>query len=119
MIKSILIMIAYIVFNIVLLFSISPVIDHMFSDLDENKTETQILTEIISQILVVASLWYILDRYLIVVIKNKLNLSKHPFIHKVREVVVAVIFVGLQKHLIRKLEYISGKHPLSSLFLKK
>ena len=39
MIKDIFIMIAYIIFNIVLLFSISPVIDHMFSDLDESKTE--------------------------------------------------------------------------------
>jgi hypothetical protein len=114
---KILIMIIYIIFNIILLFSISPIIDHFFKDLDETESETQILFEIISQILVVACIWYLIDKYIINVIKLKLNLTNQPVVTKVREVVVAVIFVGLQKHLIKKLEYIAGRHPLSKLFL--
>ena len=45
--NKLIIIIGYILLNIVFLFSISPIIDHFFKDLDENESTTQILFEVI------------------------------------------------------------------------
>jgi hypothetical protein len=114
-----LVILLYISVNIVVLFSISPVIDHFFTDLDENDPTYQILAEIIGQILIVSLIWYFMDKYILTKIKESLGIHKNELVEKVRDIVIAVVFVGLQKHLIHKLEYISSKHPLSRLFLTK
>lgn len=112
-----LIILTYISLNIILLFTVSPIIDHFFTDLNEDESTYQILLEVILQILVVSLFWYVMDKYFFTRIKKQLNIEKNEIIGKVRDVVIAVIFVGLQSHLIAKLEYISKKHPFSKFFL--
>lgn len=112
-----LIILTYISLNIIFLFTVSPIIDHFFTDLDEDESTYQILLEVILQILVVSLFWYVMDKYFFTRIKKQLNIEKNEIIGKVRDVVIAVIFVGLQSHLIAKLEYISKKHPFSKFFL--
>jgi len=99
---------------IIILFIIAPIIDHSFTPLDLDKTEsnTQIMFEIISQIIVISLVWYIISEYIIVNINNHLGVTGSKLLTKVREVISAVIMVGLQKNLIAKLEYISLKHPI-------
>jgi hypothetical protein len=97
---------------IIILFMIAPIIDHSFTPLDKTESNTQIMFEIISQIIVISLVWYIISEYIIVNINNHLGVTGSKLLTKVREVISAVIMVGLQKNLIAKLEYISLKHPI-------
>ena len=94
------------------LFIISPIIDHAFSLLDKTESYSHIMFEIISQILVISLAWYIISEFIIVYINSHLGIQGGKFLTKVREVISAVIMVGLQKNLIAKLEFISLKHPI-------
>lgn len=117
--NKLIIVITYISLNILLLFIISPIIDHFFKDLDESESTIQILTEVILQILTIGVIWWFIDSYILIKIKKNLDIHKNEVIGKVRDVVIAVIIVGLQSHLIHKLEYLSKKHPFKNLFLTK
>lgn len=105
-------MIGYIFVNIIILLSISPIIDNLFKDLDKTEDDFRILVEVVVQIFTISIIWYLLDKYIIRKIKFGLNLHKNEIVEKVRDIVIAVILVGLQSHLINKLKYISKKHPL-------
>ena len=100
---------------IIILFLISPIIDHAFSPLDEEEDELEILVEIIGQIIAVSILWYVASEYIISFINKKVGVKDHVMLDKAREVIAAVITVGLQTHLIDKLEYITHKHPFRFL----
>tara|TARA_B100000123_G_C25477148_1_gene317485 strand:- start:42 stop:398 length:357 start_codon:yes stop_codon:yes gene_type:complete len=115
--NKLIIVISYISLNILLLFIISPIIDHFFKDLDESESNIQILSEVIVQILTIGVIWWFIDSYILVKVKKNLDIHKNEIIGKVRDVVIAVIIVGLQSHLIHKLEYLSKKHPFKHLFL--
>ena len=102
---------------IIILFLISPVIDHAFSPLDEEEGELEILVEIIGQIIAVSILLYVSSEYIISFIKKKIGVKDHTILDKAREVIVAVITIGLQTHLVDKLKYITHKHPFRFLNL--
>jgi hypothetical protein len=106
-----------VIFYVVLLLSVSPVIDHLFTPLDKDESEAEILVEIMSQIITISIVWYVISEYVIVRINNKLGIKNHKIIDRAREVIAAVIIVGLQSHLIQKLEYITLKHPFRFLNL--
>ena len=115
--NKLIIVITYISLNILLLFIISPIIDHFFKDLDESESNIQILVEVIIQILTIGIIWWLIDSYILSKVKKNLDIHKNEVIGKVRDIVNGVIIVGLQSHLIHKLEYLSKKHPFKSLFL--
>jgi hypothetical protein len=102
---------------IIILFLISPVIDHAFSPLDEEDSELEILVEIIGQIIAVSIFLYVASEYIISFIKKKIGVKDHTILDKAREVIVAVITIGLQTHLVDKLKYITHKHPFRFLNL--
>lgn len=89
---------------------ISPIVDHLFGKLDEDESNTLILIEIISQILLISIIWYYHSTFLkyIVRIYLKENIDGHEVII---DVVTAIGLIGLQYNMIQKLEYITHKHP--------
>ena len=101
MIKIILVSVIY----IIILFIISPIIDHLFSPLDEEKPEIEIILEIFGQILAVSIAWYIISKYILTFINKKVGgIKSHDILDKSSEIITSVITVGLQSHLIDKLE---------------
>ena len=95
---------------IISLIIISPVVDHMFGKLDKDESNGLILTEIISQIIVISIVWY----YYSLILKQFIKVYLHENIHGhevVIDVVTAVGLIGLQYNMIQKLEYITHEHP--------
>ena len=103
-----------IIYFIILLF-ISPVIDHFFTTLDQDKTikesNFQILGEIILQLIVITIIWYLLHGYLSKYLENILNTEMGEATKAGIDLVSAITLIGLQKNLIDKLEYITHEHP--------
>uniref|UniRef100_A0A6C0CG03 Uncharacterized protein n=1 Tax=viral metagenome TaxID=1070528 RepID=A0A6C0CG03_9ZZZZ len=103
------------VLYIIVLFIVSPVLDHAFSPLDKEESNLEIMLEIIGQIITLTIVWYIISEYFIVKLNNYLGLNGNKIIDKARNVITAVIMVGLQTHLVSKLEYLTHKHPFRFL----
>ena len=103
-----------IIYFIILLF-ISPVIDHFFTTLDQDKTikesNFQIFGEIILQLIVITIIWYLLHGYLSKYLENILNTEMGEATKAGIDLVSAITLIGLQKNLIDKLEYITHEHP--------
>ena len=103
------------VYVIVLIF-ISPVIDHLFTNMEEdlhkNESDIEILSEIISQIIVISIAWYFLHGFLRVNLEKLLNIKIKEGTKTAIDFVSAVVLVGLQKNLIDKLSYITSSHPI-------
>ena len=94
---------------------ISPIIDHFFTTLEEDKAikenNFQILMEIILQLIVVIIIWYFLHGFLSKIIKKYLKITMGVAGKAGVDLVTAITLVGLQKNLIEKLEYITIEHP--------
>jgi|TARA_B110000971_G_C20031584_1_gene511688 hypothetical protein len=103
------------VYVIVLIF-ISPIIDHLFTNMEEdlhkNESDIEILSEIISQIIVISIAWYFLHGFLRVNLEKLLNIKIKEGTKTAIDFVSAVVLVGLQKNLIDKLSYITSSHPI-------
>ena len=113
MIKVLLATVVY----IIVLFIVSPIIDHLFTPLDEGDSNYKIMLEIISQIIVISVIWYLISEIIIFKVNRLLDIKNNKLLNKAREVISAVIIVGLQSHLISKLEYITQEHPFRYLKL--
>ena len=111
-----------IIYFIILLF-LSPVIDHFFTTLDQDKliqeSNFQILSEIILQLIVITIIWYFLHGYLSKYLEYLLNAKMGEATKAGIDLVSAITLIGLQKNLIDKLEYITHEHPfrLSDFYL--
>ena len=103
------------VLYIIVLFIVSPVLDHAFSPLDEQESNLEIMIEIIGQIIALTIVWYIISDFFIIKLNNYLGLKDNKIIDKARNIISAVIMVGLQTHLISKLEYLTHRHPFRFL----
>ena len=103
-----------IIYFIILLF-LSPVIDHFFTTLDQDKliqeSNFQILSEIILQLIVITIIWYLLHGFLSKYLENLLNVKMGEATKSGIDLVSAITLIGLQKNLIDKLEYITHEHP--------
>ena len=103
-----------IIYFFILLF-ISPIIDHFFTTIDQDKTikesNFQILGEIILQLIVITIIWYLLHGYLSKYLENILNTEMGEATKAGIDLVSAITLIGLQKNLIDKLEYITHEHP--------
>jgi len=99
------------VIHIVILFIVAPIIDHAFSPLDKEESNAGILLESITQLLTVSVIWYLMDKFVLHAINKYFNIHKVKMISKVMEIITAIVLIGLQTHLISKLEYITNEHP--------
>tara|TARA_B110000305_G_C18882800_1_gene378358 strand:+ start:201 stop:551 length:351 start_codon:yes stop_codon:yes gene_type:complete len=111
MLKILLVTILY----IIVLFIVSPVLDHAFSPLDKEESNLEIMLEVIGQIITLTVVWYIISEYFIIKLNDYLGLKDNKIIDKARNVISAVIMVGLQTHLVSKLEYLTHRHPFRFL----
>ena len=103
-----------IIYFIILLF-LSPIIDHFFTTLEQDKaikeSNFQILSEIILQLIVITIVWYFLHGYLSKYLEHLLNAKMGEATKAGIDLVSAITLIGLQKNLIDKLEYITHEHP--------
>ena len=103
-----------IIYFIILLF-LSPVIDHFFTTLDQDKaikeSNFQILSEIILQLIVITTIWYLLHGFLSKHLEHILNVKMEEATQSGVDLVSAITLIGLQKNLIDKLGYITHEHP--------
>ena len=106
------------IIHIAILFTIAPIIDHAFTPLHKDESNAEILFEIITQLLTICVVWYILEKYILHAINKYFGVHDVKIIKTITDILAAVILIGLQSHLISKLEYITHEHPfrLFSLF---
>ena len=110
--KSILFkLIIFSVIYVSILIFISPIIDHLFNELDESQTNYKTLSEIIIQITCLAIVWYYLHKFLKTILKAKFHIKMGEPSENLMDFISAIVLVGLQKNLIHKLEYITYEHP--------
>ena len=103
------------VYVVVLIF-ISPIIDHLFTNMEEdlhkNESDIHILGEVILHIIVISISWYLLHGFLRVNLERLLNIQIKEGTKTAIDFVSAVVLVGLQTNLIDKLTYITSAHPM-------
>jgi len=99
------------VIHILILFAIAPIIDHAFSPLHKDESNAEILFEIITQLLTVSLAWYCLEKYILHTINKLFKVHNVTMIHTIVDIISAIVMIGLQSHLISKLEYITHEHP--------
>ena len=104
-------LILFSILYISILIFISPIIDHLFNELDESKSNLLILGEIIVQITCVAIIWYYLHKILKNILKTKFHITMKEPSENLMNFISAIVLTGLQKNLIHKLEYITYEHP--------
>ncbi len=102
---------------ICIIYSIAPIVDHLFTPLNKEKSEIQLVIESMSQIITISVIWYGISEYIVKSMNLSLGVKGHPLINKTKEVVGALIMVGLQTHLIEKLEYITHLHPFRKYYI--
>tara|TARA_Y100000389_G_scaffold197539_1_gene232316 strand:- start:16 stop:381 length:366 start_codon:yes stop_codon:yes gene_type:complete len=102
---------------ILILFFVAPVVDHAFTPLHKEETNLEIFFEIIIQILTVATIWFILNKYINIIINKYINIKNMRSIELSLSIVSGLVFVGLQTHLQSKLHYITKEHPFRILRL--
>ena len=104
----------FIVLYEIFLIMFSPLIDHFFTTLDQDKllkeTNTEILVEIISHIVVLTIAFLFLDVMIQMIIKG-IKAKNFEAYKTAAELLTAITLIGLQKNLINKLNYITHEHP--------
>ena len=110
------------IFSLIYLVSlifIAPAIDHLFSDLKtdigKQKTNIQIMIEIMIHIVFLSVIWYFIHKYIKRSLESILNVKVKEYTKTTIDIVSAIALVGLQKNLLEKLEYITIKHPFRIL----
>jgi len=104
---------------VTVLIFLAPLIDHLFTSLEEDKlikeSNYQILSEIILHVVVLTITWYLLKKYLSQLIEKLLNFEMRdaagPVVKTAINFISAVALTGLQTNLIAKLRYITLEHP--------
>lgn len=104
----------FIILYEIFLIIFSPVIDHAFTTLDQDKllkeTNTEILTEIIMHIIVLTVAFLFLDKGIQIIIKGIRTKNLEAY-KTAAELLTAITLIGLQRNLIDKLNYITHEHP--------
>ena len=102
------------IYLIILIF-FAPVIDHLFTTLEEdkqlNENNFKIMIEIISHAVILSISWYFLHKYLGRYLESALGVKIKPATKSAIDFASAIALIGLQRNLIDKLEYITFAHP--------
>ena len=96
------------------LFIISPFLDHQFKrledDLNENKSRLQIIAQVLTHLVILVILSYSIFRLFEHFLERYMKIQNNEYIREGYRMVGAVVFVGLQKNLMEKLNYITSTH---------
>lgn len=111
MLRDISILIVVSIIYIIVLFFIAPIIDHAFTPLHKEETNLEIFFEIVLQLITVAIIWFIINKYMTETINNFINIKNVKAVDLSVGIISSLIFVGLQTHLKSKLHYITMEHP--------
>ena len=101
---------------------VSPIIDHIFTSLDEDiivkENKLQILGEIIGQVITIAIVWHAINLYVSKYLEKTFTIKIEVATKTAINVISSIALIGLQKNLIDKLEYLTISHPfrLADLF---
>ena len=98
------------IYGILLIF-LGPLIDHAFTDLHKDEDNWEILFEIIIHIITIAIIWYYLNNAILTILNPLIHVKNIKSIDTVISITSGLLFVGLQTHLKRKLQYITHEHP--------
>jgi len=107
---------------LLILITVSPFIDHLFTSLDEDiivkENNLQILGEIIGQVIIITVIWFTINMYVRSYLEKTFNIQIKVATKTAINVISSIALIGLQKNLIDKLEYITLSHPfrLTDLF---
>jgi hypothetical protein len=100
---------------VIALIFISPIIDHAFTSLEEDKlikeTNLQILSEIIMHVMVLTIMWYFLHNSLKYILQKSLSVKIKETTQTAIDFISALALIGLQTNLIDKLKFITLEHP--------
>ena len=100
-----------------ILILISPIIDNIFTsleeDLEKKENKLRIFSEIVIQLIIVSIIWYYLHDFLKNFIESKLNIKIKVATEHTISFISSISLIGLQKNLLDKLEYITDIHPFS------
>ena len=106
-----------IILYLVVLLTISPIIDHWFTPLHPDEPYYEVFFEFMTQIIAVAVIWYLVNSGIHQILK-KYHMSLNTYEDTAVELVSAVVLVGLQKNLITKLHFITNGHPIRDTVFK-
>ncbi len=103
---------------LMVLIAISPIIDHAFSELDEDiqshREKLAIFLEVLGHILVLTIVWFMIHRVLKHLMHRLFKIKVYDDTEQAVAIVASVVLVGLQTNLVEKIEYITGIHPIRS-----
>lgn len=103
---------------LMVLIAISPVIDHAFSELDEDigshREKLAIFLEVLAHILVLTIVWFVIHRMLKHLMHRFFKIKVYDDTEQAVAIVASVVLVGLQRNLVDKIGYITGIHPIRS-----
>tara|TARA_Y100000992_G_C20898024_1_gene319521 strand:+ start:218 stop:538 length:321 start_codon:yes stop_codon:yes gene_type:complete len=85
------------------LFLISPIIDHLFGELNKSYSDIRILLEIIFHLTILIIFSVFIQKF----IEKKFKTDKN-----IPDFIIPIVLIGLQKNLQDKLNYITYKHPI-------
>ena len=85
------------------LFLISPIIDHLFGELNKSYSDIRILLEIIFHLTILIIFSVFIKKF----IEKKFKTDKN-----IPDFIIPIVLIGLQKNLQDKLNYITYKHPI-------
>jgi len=111
MLRDISILIVVSILYIFVLFFIAPIVDHAFTPLHKDETNTEIFFEIVVQLITVAIIWFIINKYMTETINRFISIKNVKAVDLSVGIISSLIFVGLQTHLKSKLHYITMEHP--------
>tara|TARA_B110000495_G_C22408967_1_gene260308 strand:- start:118 stop:498 length:381 start_codon:yes stop_codon:yes gene_type:complete len=106
---------------LLILLIVSPLIDHVFTTLDEDKklkeNNFQILGEVIIHLICITIVWYTINLHVKMFLEKTFDLKVKIATKTAINVVSSIALIGLQKNLIDKIEYITLIHPFRMIDL--
>jgi|TARA_B110000967_G_C18887253_1_gene564850 hypothetical protein len=95
--------------------TVSPMIDHIFTtlddDIDQKENNFQIFGEISLHVIIITIVWYYINLYARDYLEKVFDLKVKVATKTAINVVSSIALIGLQKNLIEKLEYVTIEHP--------
>lgn len=100
---------------LLILMTVSPMIDHIFTtldeDIDQKENNFQIFGEISLHVIIITIVWYYINLYARDYLEKVFDLKVKVATKTAINVVSSIALIGLQKNLIEKLEYVTIEHP--------
>jgi len=107
--------IIFISFLLIIFIYISPIIDHLMPEYDENKSSIELLIEIIIQLFLIGIVVYLIRTNKKLSL-NFLKISKYEEL--IIDLIATIVFIGTQRQLSFKLKHLTNYHHIQYLIKK-